>query len=264
LPHLEELPLYELWADPETTETWRPGLERFTPDISLFICPSDPQNTRNATIPEEHATNSYVANCGYWPPPTGHECKPTSKSTRAAAVDSQYFANGVFTNQLPLRKQVRSSKSYYVITTAGADWIVHTPYKKHIDHSHLLDGTTHTLAFSESLQAGPWDYVEFDPLCGELFDGARLVHGMVWHRAVSSDVVPINSGRSAHGGGQPASTGHPSSLHGSLVNAAFLDGGVRTLKETIDYQVYQALLTPRGKASDVLDKTFVLTDDHLR
>ena len=55
----------------------------------------------------------------------------------------------------------------------------------------------------------------------------------------------------------------PSSAHVEGVNVAAADGATRFIDESIDYQVYQALLTPDGQASDVPDPDFVLSEEEL-
>ncbi len=57
------------------------------------------------------------------------------------------------------------------------------------------------------------------------------------------------------------SLARPSSAHIDGVNAAFADGATRFVSASQDYRVYQALMTPRGKSSDVPWKEFVLTDE---
>ncbi|MEE2934528.1 MAG: DUF1559 domain-containing protein [Planctomycetota bacterium] len=52
----------------------------------------------------------------------------------------------------------------------------------------------------------------------------------------------------------------PSSAHVEGVNVAFADGATRFVTEGIDYRVYQAIMTPRGKSSNVPWAEFVLTD----
>ncbi|MEO1527105.1 MAG: DUF1559 domain-containing protein [Planctomycetota bacterium] len=52
----------------------------------------------------------------------------------------------------------------------------------------------------------------------------------------------------------------PSSLHPSLVNICFADGSVRAVVETVEYRVYQAMLTPHGVKSDVPLHSFILGD----
>jgi hypothetical protein len=53
----------------------------------------------------------------------------------------------------------------------------------------------------------------------------------------------------------------PSSAHTDGVNTGMADGGTRFILDSIDYRVYQALLTPRGKSSDVPWPEFILDDD---
>lgn len=53
----------------------------------------------------------------------------------------------------------------------------------------------------------------------------------------------------------------PSSAHVEGVNMGFADGATRFITTSVDYRVYQALMTPRGKSSDVPFKEFVLTDE---
>ena len=53
----------------------------------------------------------------------------------------------------------------------------------------------------------------------------------------------------------------PSSAHVDGVNAGMADGGTRFIQQSIDYRVYQALMTPRGKSSNVPWPEFVLTDE---
>ena len=53
----------------------------------------------------------------------------------------------------------------------------------------------------------------------------------------------------------------PSSAHVDGVNAGFADGATRYIAESVDYRVYQALMTPRGKSSNVPWPEFVLTDE---
>ncbi len=53
----------------------------------------------------------------------------------------------------------------------------------------------------------------------------------------------------------------PSSAHVDGVNTAFLDGATRFVTESVNYRVYQAIMTPRGKSSNVPWAEFVLTDE---
>lgn len=58
-----------------------------------------------------------------------------------------------------------------------------------------------------------------------------------------------------------AHVARPSSLHAGGVNMSFADGASRFISDTIDYRVYQALLTPHGVQSDVPQPDFVITEE---
>jgi len=63
--------------------------------------------------------------------------------------------------------------------------------------------------------------------------------------------------------GNAADLARPSSAHVDGVNVSMADGGSRFIADSIDYRVYQALLTPRGKSSDVPWPEFVLQGESL-
>ncbi|TWU48083.1 DUF1559 family PulG-like putative transporter [Rubripirellula reticaptiva] len=125
---------------------------------------------------------------------------------------------------------------------------------------------------------------------------ARFVHGMVWHyedadsadsgmstlwnkNGTAAAVVPaaVNTLHRINGGGTTVSDdifnkvmttaddardlARPSSAHVDGVNAAFADGATRFVTDSVDYRVYQALMTLRGKSSNVPWPEFVLTDE---
>jgi hypothetical protein len=59
-----------------------------------------------------------------------------------------------------------------------------------------------------------------------------------------------------------ASWARPSSYHSGGVNVAFGSGRVLFLRETIDYQVYIALMTPNEETSASPNREFLLEDKH--
>ena len=126
--------------------------------------------------------------------------------------------------------------------------------------------------------------------------GARFAQGVVWHfedpdaanAAMTAWVIPATADASItapaavlqkhriNGGGATVSEdifvermtaanapslARPSSAHTDGVNTGMADGGTRFITDSIDYRVYQALLTLRGKASDVPWPEFILDDD---
>ncbi|MFK8111818.1 MAG: DUF1559 domain-containing protein [Rubripirellula sp.] len=126
---------------------------------------------------------------------------------------------------------------------------------------------------------------------------SRFSNGLVWHYSdpnaaqlnslatppvspapFSQAVAPVYQQHKINGGGATAqeeifnlamdsntfdspSLARPSSAHVDGVNAGFADGATRFITQEVDYRVYQALLTPRGKSSDVPWVEFVLTDE---
>jgi prepilin-type processing-associated H-X9-DG protein len=55
----------------------------------------------------------------------------------------------------------------------------------------------------------------------------------------------------------------PSSAHVTGVNMGFADGSSRFVTEDIDYRVYQAYMTTRGKSSNVPFREYVLEAESL-
>jgi hypothetical protein len=53
----------------------------------------------------------------------------------------------------------------------------------------------------------------------------------------------------------------PSSNHPGTVVAAILDGPTKSIDEPIDYHVYQALMTPQTRESDVPNNLYLLKED---
>ena len=58
--------------------------------------------------------------------------------------------------------------------------------------------------------------------------------------------------------------GRPSSNHTGVINFAMLDGSTISLNELTDYVIYQALMTPQSKSSEVPYPGFLLTDEAYR
>lgn len=59
-------------------------------------------------------------------------------------------------------------------------------------------------------------------------------------------------------GSNAADLARPSSAHTEGVSMAMADGTTRFVSDSVDYRVYQALMTPRGWKSDVPAPSYVL------
>jgi prepilin-type processing-associated H-X9-DG protein len=116
-----------------------------------------------------------------------------------------------------------------------------------IRHRHLQCGAG---AQGDKLQAGnraggiDVRQVQQDTGCGPVSTLHRI-NGDAKSRALSPGDLP--------------SAARPSSAHARGVNMGFADGSSRFISETIDYRVYQALMTPNGAKSDVPMPSFTVT-----
>lgn len=133
-----------------------------------------------------------------------------------------------------------------------------------------------------------------DPLGIGTFNASQFAAGMVWHyedpdAATLNGAAPTYNSPSGenvgldsfklhriNGGGNNVSQdiftlqmsmancpdlARPSSAHVDGVNMGFADGANRYISSGIDYRVYQAMMTPRGKSSDVPWPEFVITSE---
>jgi prepilin-type N-terminal cleavage/methylation domain-containing protein len=213
--------------------------------IDVFVCPSDGGKTHNG------AENSYVANGG-----------------RLDSVVFQKLSNGPFVNHVYAPKLV-------------------------LREGNWMDGREYTLILSESMDTANYDFMgwngwkKFDPW--ELdadFIGKKLADrtwGPVFLWSNDAEFrVPINmpgpdlshvdckekiparyssTSCDENPGKAFAKWARPSSYHGSGVNVVYSSGRVTFLRDTIDYQVYIALMTPFEKKSDSTNPNYQLEDN---
>ena len=270
LPYLDAQPIFERWnedrypvivvAETELTRGTNGAagegyVVAAAPNLEIMQCPSSP------TIRGNNGRNSYISNNGAHP-----------LGSRFSFLTSMNKANGVFVNRLG---------------RFGVD------VGERVSIDDMKDGQGNTALFSENLQAMPWHRAGFigASQLSEFFNpntrmypiNSRYVHGMVWHfqddkHGLGPGVPGVNPLHKINGTvpGRdkfslqmdeqvipPQSLARPSSAHTGGVNMAFADGTVRFIQESIDYVVYQAYLTPRGKSSNVPFPEFVLSGSAL-
>ncbi|BBO30643.1 DUF1559 domain-containing protein [Lacipirellula parvula] len=197
------------------------------PMLSVFLCPADSHSN------SEFPGLSYVANTG------GQDVVPNSTFD---ASDSK--ANGIFHNLLPGYKgpTVRDGTS------------------------DIKDGSDRTLLFSENINkdetgAPATKYAVSWLRSSALFETSNpsigeQPYGMVW---VVQQNYPQPPNDQALPGRELATgipiTGatsegykyaRPNGAHSGSFNAAFCGGNVKEMNQSIDYRVYQQLMTPNG------------------
>lgn len=274
--------------------------ELAAPNLAIFQCPSNPitdaQYGRNSYIvstgPALFRTTAADTPDGPTAPPAGLATSPAV--TAAMFVTGNRRAQAPFTNQYQglstvniLGDQVRLDdfKDGQGNTMLFSENVQALPWFR----AGYLDPTDMAPA------AGPpINYeVAYDPTSTTAPTlGARYTNGMVWHyedkdsSAMPADPItgiacrPVYVKHRINGGGQAAGQdiftlqmseasanfvdlARPSSAHVGGVNAGMADGGTRFIQETVDYRVYQALMTLRGKSSTVPFTEYVLSDESL-
>ena len=272
LGNLEQQNLRDVWDDSANNNDWyaqaaprsfNPSsteslAETFYPNISLLRCPSHP---RQAPVNDSNSPlNNYVCNAGFVLPASmglAQELGYPRSSGEGLCELSQKKENGVFVNKVP-----GSYACTHVTKISAAD---------------IYDGVSQTLGYSENIQAGSWRYVTSTPSAGGVRDDSARYHlGMVWHYRLSDPTKttrtatladPVLPANRINGLKDTANMiGHPdfarpSSNHPGIVMAAMLDGATVKFNETMDYHVYQALLTPKTSQSDAPWHKYILKDD---
>jgi prepilin-type processing-associated H-X9-DG protein len=145
------------------------------------------------------------------------------------AYGVDWDANGVFDTRIPVLPgtQINQNTVFrkFFKTTLG----------------RIPDGTTNTLMLAENVDVEQWH------LNGWGSGGEREFNlGLVWQDDTVTQQINKNTGR-VSSVGFAEDYARPSSNHSNGFNAAFCDGSVRFLSESIDYGVYARLMTSEGK-----------------
>lgn len=230
LQELEQAPVYDVMVD----STIPVGDDRaLIRPIEAYICPDD---TEVLAIPG-NAGLSYSANAGVWDWYTpGGQLGSNFNRESFISIKGDHRANGIFHN-LTLGKVKMDSGD----VSKG-------------------DGAENTLLLAENIQKdGSYTWAGVGPNSpGEQQLGVVWLDPAQYGAATNRDWSPFTTAGpamqpfSAEGntpGYDPATPEYarPSSGHSGVFNAAMASGGVRTISVTIDYSVYQRLLTVQGR-----------------
>jgi prepilin-type N-terminal cleavage/methylation domain-containing protein len=260
--------------------------ELAAPNLAIFQCPSNPVSLGS------HAKNSYVTNNGMSNVYTTQGHSSSSPGTVVSTIlGSQSKANGCFVSKY--RGLNTSGK-----LNETADSVRLDDLKDGQGYTLLFSENVQAAPWSRPgfLNGDNLVSTNGDINGSSSLEYSRFVSGLVWHyedskasdlnsitpnppkSPASTPVFDIYQQHQINGGGtdisqdifvltmadniwDAPSLARPSSAHVDGVNCAFADGQTRFVTSSVDYRVYQALLTPRGKSSDVPWKEFVLTDE---
>lgn len=257
LPYLDAQATYEHWTDDrfpilaseETTNPLADGYHAFSaPNLPIYICP-------NFEMKPGNGANHYVSNNGLFDSPN-----PASNESGLTFADLSWSANGIFNNKLPPFHVVEDQQIPLALdaefTSVGPPVVV----------DDIADGPSNTIMFAESHFASPYHHVSrrqmdlgqsaglvlVEPEKYLEIASAKCLNGMVYtwtddpNFSLSSESSVLQSRL-----GSPAKLARPSSAHPSGFNAAYADGQVRFVEDSIDAKTYRQLLTPNDRASSV-------------
>jgi prepilin-type N-terminal cleavage/methylation domain-containing protein/prepilin-type processing-associated H-X9-DG protein len=282
LPSLDAQPTYEVWTQDKYPVIVTAGSQRFTtnaaPSLAIMQCPS------STTLEGEFARNSYIANTGM------HHLDSSGAAINRSNANAPSPPSGGTTTAVTFASSMAKDNGVFNNKYAGAGGSATGPALRLDD---FKDGQGNTVLFSENLQAVPW--VQVHPVTATALTAlvpssgtevaypafSRFPQGFVWHyedpnaynAAPSVSATQARLINSAQGGedkfitrmteANAASVARPSSAHNDGVNMGFADGASKFIADSIDYRVYQALMTPRGKSSLVPFREYVLQGESL-
>ena len=267
-PYLERTDLWEKWHDIPTSNQQTVSLPM--PYMEVMNCASNP--------PPDLISPwvSYVVNCGRQDLPNAATAPPVLP-TVGMFTSAEKAANGVFFNQYTdTNQQSTTFKSNFFSRISVS-----------LDKS-IPDGTSNTLMLAENTAAYQYADTINDKVTG-MFGGTNAATpsfvecslGFVWDPRVTTfrPVSPADRAEQINAldtGGVQTTTGtvpdskdlrvgqnyqlgstaaywhaRPSSFHPGGANVAMCGGETMFLRDDIDYVVYEQLMTPDGKHSDM-------------
>jgi prepilin-type N-terminal cleavage/methylation domain-containing protein len=266
LRFMDQEPVWESWRDPSVALT-----DLITPSLGVMTCPEDPTsdgavgavNSKGDFVQvftNEPPYTSYAVNAGYLPRTVDLQMNTFGRATfdyPNLLIWAQRKANGVFHDLASLPNA-------------------------RVTSTDLKDGLGNTILVSENLQAIYWHAT------GLLNEPARLNNTFGWLFATAKPKFQIDNlpasvlsglpnnpayGNSLdippvafiNGGDENTPTAtlsaRPSSAHSGVVIVGFADGSTKALSDGIDYTVYQSLLTPNNRKSDMPTRGYILKSE---
>jgi prepilin-type processing-associated H-X9-DG protein len=253
-PYMDQKTIWDNWNSPST-----PAGAELKPFVAVLHCPSKGSPDQGQPV------NSYIANAGFYPRPGTDSAFSSGAATFVSPFTFaiiQRKANAVLTDRANFINQVSPN--------------INLLSKRSI--TDMQDGASNTAIFSENLDASNWNVtLATFPAAAASVSTSNI---MVWlhvaepSRPVNNNPILTPPGPIAPGTLQPwmkvngkvtnvapshpAEIWRPSSRHPGGVIMAFADGSTRFVSEQIQYHVYQSLLAPDNKKSDMPENSYVV------
>lgn len=280
LEKLDRQPLYEFWTEGQyPLLSDGAGDRRATSEgystvaaanVGEYQCPSATGSL------DRFGRNNYIANTGLH-----SDIYPLTYTRPGESLKTVSFAqaigrhNAVFTNR------------YKGFDPADPASLIATG--KDVRMEDFKDGRSYTMLISESNQAAPWHVTRltkntmhltnFTVVRGERLTAywpeSRYLQGAVWHFEDSmgyAGAAPVARVHKINGGdiqhvrmslANMSDIARPSSNHPGGVNVGFADGRVIFVTESINYRIYQAMMTPDTRASDMPFNYVMVSEESL-
>lgn len=298
LPFVDAQPTYEHWSQ-DRYPVICDGMGSFkasfllsgsgfhplaAPNLAAFQCPSNPNKDGS------HGLNSYTPNNGMSHIRVG---AGQIRNFRAAEARNNGVFNTKYVGTIPADPNPHCGRS------VGPDMTLEDVKDGKASTMLFAENVQalpwHRPGFLDGPDLLPVNPGDTDLETSDALMLAKFTNGVVWHYEDTNyttmpnlpadtacgipapvGCAPVNTEHEINGAGRtgPGSIftrimtasdcvdlARPSSAHVDGFNAAFADGATRYITATIDYRTYQALLTTRGKGSDVPFREFVITDE---
>ena len=212
--------------------------------IPVFVCPSETKAEPRVTTTLTHFPTNYGVNYGTWFVFNG----PTRQSGNGAFVVNQRLTDGAFGDGMSNTLAVSEVKAYQArinnsgnpsainaaLPTSPADVIAYGGTFGTTNHTEWVDGKVHETGFTAT----------FPPNTRLLFSANGQMNDVdfVSRSESMTQVSPTYAAVTAR------------SYHAGIVNAALVDGSVRTFSNSVDTTIWRALGTRAGGEVVSLDE----------
>lgn len=271
-PYLDQKAIWDNWSNASAP------LPLPTPFVPVLHCPSKGSSNAIDVVSNPAGApsiNSYICSAGFYPRPTVDTAfmPPTFVPAAQWHQTIQRKANCVMNDRASFNYQV-SPNLNLLPKVSVADM--------------NTDGASNTVLFSENLTAANWTttlsafpaptseaisnimvwlYVT-EPNPGTGLNPPRTPNAITKALIPSSGSVPVVATHMRINGkgaavAHPSETWRPSSRHPGGVVMVFADGSTKFVSEKLQYYVYQALMTPNNKQSDMPQSGFVMSGNDL-